>query len=68
MNERLHGVFDHSLGQLQEAPSDTSSGAASPTEPPPLAASLLAALSSPENIRQAIILNEVLQRPEGRWR
>ena len=41
--------------------------AAMPEIPGPSAVGLAALLANPESVRQAIILNEILHRPEERW-
>jgi hypothetical protein len=62
-------VFDHKLGSL----SDTSTGSVKTAAAAQVAASDIGAipvgalLSNPDSIRQAIILNEILTRPEQRW-
>ena len=76
LNQRLHQVFDHHVGKLEAAP-DKAPGspsiepqklAAAATEVPSLfTTGLFDLLSNPDSIRQAIVLNEVLQRPEERW-
>ena len=68
MDQRLHGVFDHNVGQL----SDVYDQAAATVQRPgdmPLATpgGVIALLSRPENVRQAIMISEVLTRPESRW-
>jgi hypothetical protein len=72
MREHLHSVFDHRLGRLSD--SATAAGAAPATVPvapagasepvpPDLAANLAAMLFQPEGLRQAVVLNEILNRP-----
>jgi hypothetical protein len=62
-------VFDHKLGTL----SDTSTGAAKAATEATAAARDIGAipignlLANPDSLRQAIILNEILTRPEQRW-
>lgn len=76
MEDHIHAAFDHRLGGL----SDTSVGAdvpevdaydeepgSSKDETPSLAAELAATFRDPQSIRQAIILSEILSRPEHRW-
>ena len=72
LNQRLHQVFDHNVGNLEDAP-DTAGGSSS-NKPPEVAAGtslftsgLFDLLSNPNSLRQAIVLNEVLRRPEDRW-
>ena len=66
LEEHVHDVFDHQLGRLGDTPGETAkkSGAAIP---PTAAAGLAAMLANPGRIRQAIVLSEILQRPEHRW-
>lgn len=66
---QLKAKFDHEVGTLasKERLTDTPSqspemgGSSSP------AAQLAAMLANPEGVRQAIIMNEILQRPGDRW-
>lgn len=59
----LQQTFQHHVGQLEEQ-----SGEAAATAPPALTdAPWAALLADPGNVRQAIILNEILQRPVDRW-
>ena len=59
MDEHLHKVFDHTLGQL---------GSKTEPEPAPQAAAGYANfLRSRKSIREAIILSEIINRPEHRW-
>ena len=66
VKKRLHKKFDHEVSRF-----DTALEAEEPGEPieiPALAAAgLPALLSDADNLRQAIILSEILQRPEDRW-
>lgn len=60
----LKQVFDHQVGRL----ADTSAQQASPaTKEPAAAASLAALLANPQSLKQAIVLQEILNRPEQRW-
>jgi hypothetical protein len=70
MNEHLKDVFGHQLGGLAKREEESSTA----PEPVPLdvaAASagldLVALLAQPSNLRQAVLLHEILQRPEHRW-
>jgi hypothetical protein len=71
-------VFDHNLSQLESVAGETAAPpvAAEPAElaeptiadiPITSAAGLAALLASTESVRQAIVLNEILHRPEERW-
>ena len=83
LDQRLHQVFDHKLGRLAETPGESAAAPEaestesmqameledlSPDEFPVTAAAGLSALfSDAVSIRQAIIIHEVLTRPEQRW-
>jgi hypothetical protein len=62
--------LDHQVGRINEAPSaapasQADAGPQTTVAPPnPILAALLA---DPQNLRQAIILNEILDRPIERW-
>jgi hypothetical protein len=75
---RLHQTFDHKLGQLtQSGPivaqqttvrSATDNAAEVTTSPANEALGfLINALRTPQNLRQAVILGEILTRPEHDW-
>ena len=59
---RLHSKFDHELGSLRrpDVPAE-------PAKATPTAGGLLDLLRSPESLRQAIVLSEILQPPRHRW-
>lgn len=67
---RLHKVFDHSVGSLRKQATDSI-----PTTPegpgdqgPALSSDAIAQMMrSPQAIRSAIVLGEILHRPEERW-
>jgi hypothetical protein len=69
---RVHNVFDHTLGQFgggiaaddAEQPSSQPGAAALPAS---AAAGLAVMLADRANVRTAIVLSEILQRPEHRW-
>lgn len=77
MEQRLHEKFDHELGRLAATPGQSAGQpqveeAAEPEGrvaelPSTAAAGLAVMLSQPIGIRQAIIINEILARPEHRW-
>jgi len=78
MESRLHGVFDHGLGALGQTPGESAQStqpeeAVTPDDritpiPGAGAAGLAAMLAEPGNLRQAIVLSEILERPESRWK
>ena len=63
MDQHVHDVFDHQVGEIHD-----------PTGPPavpipgqavsPAARDLLQLFTSPRSIRQAILVNEILKRPD----
>lgn len=66
LKKHVPGVSNHRVGQLSGAPSENA-GESGVIVPPAAAAGMAAMLSDPANIRQAIVLTEILQRPEHRW-
>jgi hypothetical protein len=64
MAEHLHKVFDHDVGTLRHAQSSVQVHGPLPQT---TAAGLAAMFSDPTRLRQAILMNEILQRPEHRW-
>lgn len=64
---QLQQKFDHELGTLAEGRAATAYDrpAASASDTP--AARIAAMLATPEGAQQAILLNEILRRPEERW-
>ena len=66
MDEHLRGVFDHRLGQFAQSSADTGQSG-TPEAFSVGAAALIALLTTPQTVRQAIVINEILQRPEQRW-
>jgi hypothetical protein len=77
MEERVHEVFDHKLGQLAGKRGDTArpapiQEASSPQDqvsplPSTAAAGMVALFANTNNLRQAILIHEILRRPEERW-
>lgn len=74
MSEHVRTVFEHRIGQFQtetitdDAGSISAETAAAPRVVGPLPAQQLAeSLTSPDGMRQAILLGEVLRRPTHRW-
>lgn len=77
LEARLHQTFDHQLGRLQQAstagPQATArtatdvAAAVTTAAGNEMLAFLVGALRSPQQVRQAIILSDILQRPEHRW-
>jgi len=70
--QHAHQVFDHPVGHLTDSPAAPGETGAPPVAlgaevGPGLAAGLPALLASPVGLRQAVVLTEILQRPEHRW-
>ncbi|MCE5301823.1 MAG: hypothetical protein LLF97_01790 [Planctomycetaceae bacterium] len=74
IDQHLRHVFDHRISQLAAVPgeaaasplADESPGQAVETSDAPVI-ELLQWLSDPDSLRRAIVLNEILHRPEERW-
>ena len=70
LGERVREAFDRQLGQLGAAADNLVPAEVQPqtAEPQPsVAAELSALLYNPQSLRGAMILNEILARPEHRW-
>jgi hypothetical protein len=77
IDEHLHQVFDHTVSRLSNVPGEAAAppvAVAPPgmveTSPDELATSaenLLAVFSDPDLLCQAVVLSEILHRPEERW-
>jgi hypothetical protein len=63
ISRHVEAAFAHDLAH--ESPSTT--GAAVVVRPPAAAADLVAALRSPEGLRNLILMREILERPTHRW-
>lgn len=65
VDERIHSKFDHDVGKLGRKPSVTDQISESTGDDvSPIAQDLLELLSKPKTIRQAILVSEILRRPE----
>lgn len=64
---QLQHKFDHELGSLDSRHASRMEEQKPVDRAPSQAAQMAALLSSPDGIRQAIVLNEILRRPEERW-
>ena len=74
MEARLQSKFDHQLGRLAsdakaaaDAPAGQQSEPAAASGPAASPANLAQWLRAPGTLRQAVVLSEILQRPEDRW-
>lgn len=66
LEARLHKTFDHKLGQLKNTSTGSTPPQANTDALPPL--SLARLLNDSQSIRNAIVLSEILNRPEDRWK
>lgn len=60
-------AFDHQLGCLAQRAPDAEGSGETPAQAPNAAASIAALLADPENLRNVVVLNEILRRPTDRW-
>lgn len=77
IDQHLRQTFDHRVGQLAAVPGEAAAltvaaespelAAATDETPSAFATGLLDLMANPDSLRQAIVLNEVLRRPEERW-
>ena len=77
IDQRLHQKFDHAVSRLAGVPGEAAIApvaiaatdlAASISDLPVTSpAGLALLLTNPDSLRQAIVLNEILHRPEERW-
>ncbi|QDU53980.1 hypothetical protein [Aeoliella mucimassa] len=70
LEAHLHQTFDHGLGSLaarRKVREQEDAAKRTAEEAPNLAETLLGMLSSPAGVQQAVILNEVLRRPDDRF-
>ena len=64
---QLQQKFDHELGSLATRHATSTSDQPMAAERATPAAQIAALLASPDGVRQAIVLNEILNRPVDRW-
>ncbi len=78
IDQRLQQVFDHELSHIEAVPGEAavppavvepadSLEAAGGMAPVVSAVGIAELLATPELLGQAIVLNEILRRPEDRW-
>jgi hypothetical protein len=60
-------TFDHQVGQLASRRSEPAVGTGEASGQPTAAESVAALLADSQNLRSAVVLNEILQRPTDRW-
>jgi hypothetical protein len=73
MEQRLQKSFSHRVGTLGDATASAVNAPVTDAQPVPeiptasAAQNIASLLANPQNIKQAIILNEILARPDHRW-
>lgn len=78
IDQHLHQVFDHKVSKLESVPGEAATApvVAVPIElteqslidiPATFATGLTDLLADPDSVRQAIVFNEILNRPVERW-
>ncbi len=72
MSEHVHQVFEHRLGSLGESTSEgqPAGGETKATQSAQQKAEALAVAGlfvNQENLRRAVVLREILERPTDRW-
>ncbi len=67
LEARLHQVFDHQLGRLKSTASSTAATPHASLAADVTVSEMLHMLRSPQSIRDAIVMAEVLRRPDDRW-
>lgn len=77
IDEHLHQVFDHHVSKLESVPGEAATAPVAVTPelmeqslldiPATFATGLTDLLADPDSVRQAIVMNEILTRPEHRW-
>ena len=66
MRQHLEQVFDHQVGRLAVA-ADPNASSRDAGAAAAVVLSPVTLLTNSQSLRSAIILNEILQRPEDRW-
>lgn len=64
----LHQAFDHQVGKLAGHSNETGRAGAAMADTVVSGAQIASMLRDPRTFRQAIVLNEILTRPEHRWK
>jgi len=64
LESHLQQTFDHQLGQLKTTASSTAATPHANAAPDVTVTELLKMLRSPESVRDAIVMAEILRRPE----
>jgi hypothetical protein len=67
LETRLHQTFDHQLGRLRKTASDTAAIEHAKPAADVTLGEIRAMLATPASIRDAVVMAEILRRPEGLW-
>lgn len=67
LEAHLHQVFDHQVGHLKKSTMEAAATLSSDPASAGTAGGMLQMLRSPQAVRDAIVMSEILRRPEDRW-
>ena len=67
LEARLHQVFDHQIGHLKKSTMEAGAILTSDPASDGTARDMLQMLRTPQSVRDAIVMAEILRRPEDRW-
>ena len=67
MTAHLHDAFDHSMGEIGDPTSSLTADEQAKVANADIAAEIRAMLRDPNAARKAIVLREILERPEHNW-
>ena len=67
LEAHMHDTFDHRVGELDEDAGFAGDLGSTTPKRDDVSLDLIALLRNPASIRNAVLLSEILQRPEHRW-
>jgi hypothetical protein len=67
LKARLHQVFDHQIGSLKTSTMEAAATLSSDPAAEGTAGGMMQMLRSPQSVRDAIVMAEILRRPEDLW-
>jgi hypothetical protein len=67
LEARIHEKFDRDLSKLDDRFEESAGADQQSKTEESMAAEIAQLFRTPQSVRQAIVLNEILQRPEDRW-
>lgn len=67
LESHLHETFDHQLGRLKKTASDTAAVEHAKPMVDVTISEIRALLATPAKMRDAVVMAEILRRPEDRW-